>query len=75
MGGLTEYSTVIESSSVSDVHAGETTEQLVEKTHRQFAAFACGDETRPFTPLLDTRGYVLATNGMLLSSGMIHPIA
>ena len=26
------------------------------------------------TSLLDTRGYILATNGMLLSSGVIHSI-
>ena len=71
---VTEDSTVIESSSASDVHAGETVEQLVEKTHRQFAAFACGDAAHPLTSLFDTRGYVLATNGMLLSSGMIHSI-
>ena len=71
---VTEDSTVIESSSASDVHAGETAEQLVEKTHRQFAAFARGEEARPLTSLLDTRGYILATNGMLLSSGMIHSI-
>lgn len=71
---VTEDSTVIESSSAPDVHAAETAEHLVEKTHRQFAAFACGDEARPLTSLPDTRGYILATNGMLLSSGMIHSI-
>ena len=72
---VSEDSTTIESSWAPDDHPGETAEQLVAKTHRQFAAFATGEEARPLTPLLDTRGYLLATNGMLLSSGTIHSIA
>ena len=53
----------------------ESFEQLVDKTHRQFLAFARGEQPRATTSLRDTRGYILATNGMLLSSGGIHPIA
>ena len=71
---VTEDGTVIEGSPASGVHAGETAEQLVERTHRQFAAFARGEEARPLTSLLDTHGYTLATNGMLLSSGVVHSI-
>jgi predicted dehydrogenase len=66
--------TVFESSFPHPVDGQETFEQLVDKTHRQFLTFALGEQPRPSTSLLDTRGYVLATNGMLLSSGGIHPI-
>ncbi len=66
--------TIFESSYPSVGDCAETFDQLVDKTHRQFQAFARGEQDRPLTSLRDTRGYVLATNGMVLSSGGIHPI-
>jgi len=71
---VSDDGTVFESSFPWPVDCRETFEQLVDKTHRQFLAFASGERPRPSTSLLDTRGYVLATNGMLLSSGGIHSI-
>ena len=66
---------VFESSFPCAFDCAESFEQLVDKTHRQFLAFARGDQPRAATSLRDTRGYILATNGMLMSSGGIHPIA
>ena len=66
--------TVFESSFGGPVDCAETFEQQVEKTHRQFLAFALGEQPRPSTSLPDALGYILATNGMLLSSGGIHSI-
>jgi predicted dehydrogenase len=40
----------------------------------QFADFVAGTLRRPPTRLIDSRGYVLATNGLLLSSRGIHPV-
>jgi hypothetical protein len=39
---------------------------------RQFVRFARGEESRAATHLEDARGYVLATNAALMSSGGIH---
>jgi hypothetical protein len=64
-----------ESSFPCEVDCDETFEQLVDKTHRQFLDLVQGKQTRFSTSLIDTRGYLLATNGMLLSSGGIHPIS
>ncbi len=66
---------VFESSFPCASDCAESFEQLVDKTHRQFLAFVRGEQPRPATFLRDTRGYTLATNGMLVSSGGIHPIA
>ncbi len=41
---------------------------------RQFVRFASFDKPRAMTRLRDARGYVLATNAALLSSGAIHDI-
>jgi predicted dehydrogenase len=71
---VSQDGTVFESSFPCPVDCRETFEELVAKTHHQFLAFVLGQRHRPSTSLLDTRGYVLATNGMLLSSGGIHPI-
>jgi predicted dehydrogenase len=71
---VSQDGTVFESSFPWPVDFRETFEQLLDKTHRQFLVFALGEQPRPLTSLSDTRGYVLATNGMLLSSGGIHPI-
>lgn len=42
------------------------------ETWREFVEFARGEKPRATTHLEDTRGYVLATNAALLSSGGIH---
>ncbi len=63
-----------ESSFPCEIGGAETAEELIEKTHRQFLAFVRGEAAGPATSLLDTRGYLLATNGALLSSGGIHSI-
>ena len=63
-----------ESSFPGETAGAETAEELVEKTHRQFLAFVRGEAAGPATSLLDTHGYLLATNGMLLSSGGIHSV-
>jgi predicted dehydrogenase len=39
-----------------------------------FVEFVAGVRSRPFTRLADTRGYVVATNGALVSSSGIHTI-
>lgn len=41
---------------------------------RDFVAFASGEKKHPATRLADARGYLLATNGALLSSAKIHTI-
>jgi predicted dehydrogenase len=71
---VTHDGNVFESSFSDPIDCPETTETLVDKTHRIFLEFARGERPRPSTSLVDTRGYVLATNGMLLSSGGIHTI-
>jgi predicted dehydrogenase len=65
---------VLESSFTKPVDCRETTQTLVDKTHRQFLDFVRGKAVRFASSLIDTRGYLLATNGMLLSSGGIHAI-
>jgi len=44
------------------------------ETWRQFVRFASGEGSRVATRLEDTRGYVLATNAALASSGGVHDI-
>ncbi len=67
--------TIFESDRITFDSRPETFEELVEKTHRQFLAFVQGAQPFAATSLEDTRGYLLATNGLLLSSGGIHPVA
>jgi predicted dehydrogenase len=71
---VSQDGTVFESSFPHEIVEAETFEQLVAKTHGQFLAFVRGEQPRPATSLADTRGYVCATNGMLISSGGIHTI-
>ncbi len=71
---VSQDGSLFESSFPCEENGPDTFEQLLEKTHRQFAAFATGEQPRPATSLQDCRGYVLSTNGMLLSSGGIHAI-
>jgi predicted dehydrogenase len=52
----------------------ESTLELLNKNYRQFVGFVRGAEPRASSHLGDTRGYVLATNGALVSSGGIHSI-
>ena len=66
--------TIFESDRIAFTPQPETFEELVEKTHRQFFEFVLGNAAQPTTSLEDTRGYLLATNGLLLASGGIHPI-
>ena len=47
---------------------------LIMDCYRDFIAFCCGEVSRPATRLSDTRGYVLATNAALISSGGIHTV-
>lgn len=44
------------------------------ESYRAFRDFALGERPRPFTWLADTRGYVLATNGMWIASDGIRTI-
>ena len=53
----------------------ESIEPFRSRCYENFVRYALGHRARPDTFLADTRGYVLLTNGMLLSSGTIHPIA
>jgi predicted dehydrogenase len=41
---------------------------------REFVEFAKGNRSRAVTRLVDTRGYMLLSNGILISSGGIHSI-
>jgi len=52
----------------------ETTQQLLDINHRNFIDVVTGRAERFTTRLVDTRGYVAATNAVLLSSGGIHTI-
>lgn len=52
----------------------EETDALVNQSYRQFVDFVEGRSERPLTRLVDTRGYVLATNGLLISSGGVQEI-
>ncbi len=45
------------------------------RAYEAFADYASGVAPRPSTRLKDARGYLLATNGMLVSSGRIHDIS
>ena len=52
----------------------EAFEDGLARGHHQFLEYARGECAHPATSLEDTRGYLLATNGMLLSSQKIHSI-
>jgi hypothetical protein len=53
----------------------EPQRETVLGAYRQFVDFVRGVHCRPDTRLEDTRGFVLTTNGALLSSGQIHTVA
>jgi predicted dehydrogenase len=71
---VTHDGDIFESSFTAPIDCKENFEVLVMKTHHAFLEFVRGKRPRPSTSLIDTRGYLLATNGMLLSSEEIHPI-
>ncbi|MCE0497046.1 MAG: Gfo/Idh/MocA family oxidoreductase [Methylacidiphilales bacterium] len=52
----------------------EPSAQYRSRCYENFILYALGRRPRPDTFFADTRGYVLLTNGMILSSGAIHTI-
>ena len=71
---------IVENSAVSGNNLGlsESTLSCVDpflESWRQFVGFARVEQPRVTTRLEDTRGYVLATNAALVSSGGIHDIS
>ncbi|MCE0497172.1 MAG: Gfo/Idh/MocA family oxidoreductase [Methylacidiphilales bacterium] len=52
----------------------EPSAQHRSRCYENFILYALGRRPRPDTLFADTRGYVLLTNGMVLSSGTIHTI-
>ena len=71
---ISDDGALLEGSSFESISCRENTEELLAKSHSEFLAFIGGGRPRTSTPLSDTRGYVLATNGMLVSSGKIRDI-
>lgn len=61
-------------SSAGTVECAESVEGLMFKSYCSFVDFVTKNRTTPLTGLRDARGYVLATNAMLLSSGGVHTI-
>jgi len=55
-------------------HFTNETGPSVDECYRRYMDFIEGNRGKVLTSLKQTRGYVLATNGMLLSSGGIHDI-
>ncbi|HSI86274.1 MAG: Gfo/Idh/MocA family protein [Candidatus Methylacidiphilales bacterium] len=68
-----EETRALESSLGSQPLNRDTGNALI-KTYSQFIDYVNGAVDRPSTTLGDTRGYVLTTNAMLVSSGGIHTI-
>jgi len=66
-GGLLE-------SSLGELDYPETTLDLLDTCYHHFVDYVNGERPRFHTRLEDTRGYVLATNGMKLSSRNIHDV-
>jgi hypothetical protein len=61
-------------SSFGDMEFAEGVVELLHKSYLSFVDYVTGKRSRPLSTLADTRGYLLATNGMLASSGGIHTI-
>jgi len=66
-GGLVE-------SSEGTFDTMETFEDTFRRSIVSFLRYTRGEIQRPATLLSETRGYVLTTNGLLLSSGKVHEI-
>jgi predicted dehydrogenase len=71
---ISEDGTLVEGSALERLECGESTQELLLKSHRAFVEFMSGERARTSTHMRDARGYVHATNGMLISSGQIHDI-
>lgn len=65
---------LLEGNVVENGEGRQETPELLLEMHREFIDWIAGRRARTSTRLRDTRGYVLATNGMLASSGGIHVI-
>lgn len=72
---ISEDAARFESSLGDALDCPESTMELLKKCYAEFIEFAQGERPRISTQLRDTRGYVLATNGALLSSGGIREIS
>jgi hypothetical protein len=71
---LTEDGAKLESNIGLECDCPQSTQQLLEVNHLNFIDVIARRADRFTTRLADTRGYVSATNAMLLSSGGIHDI-
>jgi len=71
---LTEDGAKLESNIGLTCDCPQTTQQLLDINYLNFIDVITGRSDRFTTRLADTRGYVSATNAMLLSSGGIHDI-
>lgn len=61
-------------SNLGNFYYPEETAELINQSHRLFYDFVTGKRHRPPTRLEDTRGYLLATNGLFCSAKTIHTI-
>jgi len=61
-------------SNLGTVHCTDEIADTMLRSYRHFIGYLKGERKRPSTLLRDTRGYSLATNAMLQSSGGIHKI-
>jgi hypothetical protein len=71
---LSNDGTLLETSCGIALDEHETTQQLIDRDYDQLVDVIEGRQERFSTRLMDTRGYVGATNGMFISSGGIHDI-
>jgi predicted dehydrogenase len=71
---LTEDGAKLESNVGVSCDCPQSTQELLDINHANFVDVLTGRASRYMTRLADTRGYVSATNAMLLSSGGIHNI-
>jgi predicted dehydrogenase len=71
---LSQDGATLESSAGVSCDHPQTTQELLEINYANFIGVVQGRRDRFSTRLADTRGYVSATNAMLLSSGGIHGI-
>jgi predicted dehydrogenase len=71
---LTEDGAKLESNIGLECDCPQSTQQLLDVNHLNFIDVITGRADHFTTRLADTRGYVSATNAMLLSSGGIHDI-
>lgn len=65
----------LESSVGISCYKNQSTQELINISYSNFLDVVVGKQKRFNTCLRDARGYVMATNGMLISSGGVHTIA